>query len=148
MTPNYAICQGEVRMEIPTCQSQMNAISSPPSEIFNTSNVGEPAGLKSEADLFIPGWHLTKPATAAKVRERPGVPCSSLIQMVMNMTLLPKTRTRTEHICKVSAYITFYIRKGAKERVLLIVWISIYGECQCLQYLQLNFVCFAETCWP
>lgn len=41
MTPNYAICQGEVRMEIPTCQSQMNAISFPPSEIFNTSNEGE-----------------------------------------------------------------------------------------------------------
>lgn len=41
MTPNYAICQGETRMEIPTCQSQMNAISFRPWEIFNTSNEGE-----------------------------------------------------------------------------------------------------------
>lgn len=80
MTPNYAICQGEVRVVIPTCQSQMNAISFPPSEIFNTSNVDEPAGLKSVADLFITVYqNLAKRVTATEVRELTVVPCSFVI---------------------------------------------------------------------
>lgn len=94
MTPNYAICQGEVRMEIPTCQGQMNAISSPPSEIFNTSNVGEtPSGLKSEGDLFANRRHLAKRAAVTKVREvRASVPCSMVIVMVMKIIHLKRNR--------------------------------------------------------
>lgn len=61
MTANYAICQREMWVEIPTCQNQMKAISFQPSEIFNTSDTDDlPDWNQKPFYLYLPGRHLLK----------------------------------------------------------------------------------------